>query len=356
MCLGTWTACWTKCGVCPLSKPFIRQGQVGCGPRMWAIVVGHRKPWMSGGSHPPAQELCVAAMWRLQPRPKHAYCAGLKGHYNPSPYVPTPPSNLYSSLAVFASLQSGFNAVQCHAASHNLKRDGELSLSSCAVKTCASLHAAGLLSHPESVQTTLNQSLSLSLSVWSISHELLAKIEYKQEESETPISLQSWSKKIQSMTLRFRSCLLTNSWLFPHKMEVVFMLCFFCPPCFFSHSLPSLSLLPPGFLCDESQLCQGHLSLRWSLCWFIGTGSTSTLSWLWLLTVTSSSKTKPAEKKRKEYKKMLRSYIASNFGEQIWHVYFRLCLMVCNHSPFVLSRKWVEVFRGQLIHMLVLPL
>lgn len=149
-CLGTWSPCWTGCSVCPLSKPFIRQGQVGCGPRMWAIVVGHRKPWMSGGSHPPAQELCVAAMWRLQPRPKHAYCAGLKGHYNPSPHVPAPPSNLYSSLAVFASLQSAFNTVRCHAASHKLKRDGGLSLSFSVVKTCASQHAAGLLSRPES--------------------------------------------------------------------------------------------------------------------------------------------------------------------------------------------------------------
>lgn len=105
-CLGAWIAHWIGYSVHSLSQPFIRQGQVGCGPRMWAIVVGHRKPWMSGGSHLPAQQLCVAAMQRLQPRPKHAYCAGLKGHYNPSPYVPAAPrptTSIHTSLWLHVS-------------------------------------------------------------------------------------------------------------------------------------------------------------------------------------------------------------------------------------------------------------
>lgn len=170
--------------------------------------------------------------------------------------MPAPPSNLYSSLAVFASLQSAFNTAQCHAASHKLKRDGELSLSFSVVKTCASRHAAGLLSHPESAQATANQSLSLCgyggrCFFYHFTCVLLKRIECKQRGSQWPI---------QSLTLRFRSSHPTNSWLFPHKMEVVFML--FLAPLFFPHLLPSLSLQPPGFLCDESQLCQGHLSLR----------------------------------------------------------------------------------------------
>lgn len=132
-----WMLDWVQCVSSFI--PFIRQGQVGCGPRMWAIVVGHRKPWMSGGSHPPQPR---SSVWLLcegsSRRPKHAYCAGLKGDYNPSLYAPTPPSNLYSSLPVFASLQSAFNATPCHAASHKLKCDGELSLFSSVVTTCAS--------------------------------------------------------------------------------------------------------------------------------------------------------------------------------------------------------------------------
>lgn len=41
--MGLWATCWTRGGMCPFSKPFIRQGQVGCGPRMWAIVGSHKK-------------------------------------------------------------------------------------------------------------------------------------------------------------------------------------------------------------------------------------------------------------------------------------------------------------------------
>lgn len=41
--MGLWATCWTQGGMCPFSKPFIRQGQVGCGPRMWAIVGSHEK-------------------------------------------------------------------------------------------------------------------------------------------------------------------------------------------------------------------------------------------------------------------------------------------------------------------------
>lgn len=120
---------------------------------LWTQNVGHccrpQKTLDVWGIPPPQPR---SSVWLLcegsSPRPKHAYCAGLKGDYNPSPYAPTPPSNLYSSLPVFASLQSAFNAMQCHAASHKLKCDGELSLFSSVVTTCASQHAASL-SHPE---------------------------------------------------------------------------------------------------------------------------------------------------------------------------------------------------------------
>lgn len=66
------------------------------------------------------------------------------------------------------------------------------------------------------------------------------------------------------------------------------------------NSLLFLSLHLPGFSCDESQLCQGHLSLWWCLCGFIGTGSPSTLSWPCLLTAISFSKAKQVGKNKRK--------------------------------------------------------
>lgn len=94
MCLGTCGASCTEFIVNPLSVAVIRQGQLDCGPRMWAIIVGCRKPWTSQVSHPP-NALCGCYVTV----PAQTHCAGLHGYYNPSRYVPTPSSTLHSSLS-----------------------------------------------------------------------------------------------------------------------------------------------------------------------------------------------------------------------------------------------------------------
>lgn len=78
--LGVW---WKHRNGCNLpSKPFIRQGQVGCVHTVCSIVVDQRKAWVSRGSHPQPGAVCASS--RLQPRPKPVNRTALKGHHNPT--------------------------------------------------------------------------------------------------------------------------------------------------------------------------------------------------------------------------------------------------------------------------------
>lgn len=128
--------------------------------------------------------------------------------------------HLHSNLAVFASLQGSVNTVLCHAASHKLRLDRELSLSISVVKPCDSQHASGVLSHPEHVQATPNQHLSASI-FQDFTFAICKTRIPAGRETVTSLAL---NKKTQ--TLRFTSCRPTNTRLFPHKVKMVFMLCF----------------------------------------------------------------------------------------------------------------------------------
>lgn len=128
--------------------------------------------------------------------------------------------HLHSDLAVFAFLQGAVNTVLCCAASHKLRPDRELSLSIFVVKPCASQHASSVLSHPEHIQATPNQSLSVSI-FQDFTFAICKTRIPAGRETVTSLAL---NKK--SQTLGFRSCIPTNMQLFPHKVKAVFMLCF----------------------------------------------------------------------------------------------------------------------------------
>lgn len=128
--------------------------------------------------------------------------------------------HLHSDLAVFASLQGAVNTVLCHAASHKLRPDRELSLSISVVKPCASQQASCVLSHPEHVQATSNQCLSASM-LQDFTFAICKTRIPAGTETVTSLAL---NKK--SLTLRFRSRSPANIRLVPHKVKVVFMLCF----------------------------------------------------------------------------------------------------------------------------------
>lgn len=244
------------------------------------------------------------------------------------PNAHQPLHHLHSDLAVFASLQGAVNTVLCHAASHKLRPDRELSLSISVVKPFASQHASCVLSHPEHVQATPNQCLSVSI-FQDFTFAICKTRIPAGRETDTSLAL---NKK--SQTLRFRCRSPTNMQPFPHKVKVVFMLCFQDTSfIFLKHSLLCLSLQLPGFCFDESQLCQGHLSLWWSLCGFIGTGSPSTLSWPCLLTAISFSKGKQARKENKR-EKCWKSCISLYFCGQNWQMNSRLCQMISTNFLF----------------------
>lgn len=136
------------------------------------------------------------------------------------PNTHQPIHHLHSDLAVFASLQGAVNTVLYHAASHKLRPDRELSLSISVVKPCASQHASCVLSHPEHVQATPNQRLLVSI----FQDFTFAICKTKIPAGREMVTSLALNKK--SQTLRFRSRSPTNMWLFPHKVKVVFMLCF----------------------------------------------------------------------------------------------------------------------------------
>lgn len=131
------------------------------------------------------------------------------------------PHHLHSGLAVFETLQGAVNTVLCHAASHKLRPDRELSLSISVVKPCASQHASCVLSQPEHVQATANQRLSVSI-FQDFTFAIILHIN-KNSGGKGQSHLLLF---IESQTLRFRSHSPTNMRLFPHKVKVVFMLCF----------------------------------------------------------------------------------------------------------------------------------
>lgn len=213
--------------------------------------------------------------------------------------MPNTHQRLHSDLAVFASLQGAVNTLLCHAASHKLRPDRELSLSISVVKPCASQHASCVLSHPEHVQPTPNQCLSVS--IFQDFTFSICKTRFPAGR-ETVTSLGPNKK---SQTLRFRFCSPPNMRLLPHKVKVVFMLCFQDTAfIFFKNNILSS---PFHFSC----LAFAVMNLNYAkvtfhcgdLSGFIGTGSPSTLSWPCLLTAISFSKeTKHARKGNKREK------------------------------------------------------
>lgn len=95
-CLAMWAECWAGCKS-RVQKHLSDKARWVVYPEYGPLF--HTIETLQSLRGPlPTQKPCVAAMYRLQPGHKRVNCAGLKGHYNPSLYMPTYSHTITTSI------------------------------------------------------------------------------------------------------------------------------------------------------------------------------------------------------------------------------------------------------------------